>query len=297
VVKGVVLSVTASFLFSGLYFLSTWLKPLTGFEIFGWRILLTLPCLMLFMSLSGEWTAVRAIFARVRAQPLLLLALFASAGLLGVQLWLFLWAPGAGSGLNVALGYFLLPLTMILTGRLVFGERLSRLQKVAGLLALFGVANQLLLVGGLAWETWLVALGYPVYFVLRRQLRMDGLASMWFDMLLMLPVAVYAAWGGGQLLAHFANAPDLYWLVPLMGLLSAWALVHYLLASRLLPMGLFGLLGYIEPVSMVGVALILGERIQPGEWLTYLPIWLAVLVLIAEGVRHLWRRGGPSARG
>ncbi|MEG1041324.1 MAG: EamA family transporter RarD, partial [Pseudomonas sp.] len=61
------------------------------------------------------------------------------------------------------------------------------------------------------------------------------------------------------------------------------------IASRLLPFSLFGLLSYVEPVLLLGVALLLGESIKAGEWLTYLPIWLAVLVLILEGIKHLLR--------
>jgi len=78
-------------------------------------------------------------------------------------------------------------------------------------------------------------------------------------------------------------------LIPVLGLISASALVSYILASRLLPFSLFGLLSYVEPVLLVGVALLLGESISRDEWMTYLPIWLAVLVLIYEGFRHLRR--------
>jgi chloramphenicol-sensitive protein RarD len=286
------LSVMASVLFAGLYYLSTLLVPLDGQEIFGWRVILTLPCLMLFMALSGGWSAVDELFRRIRVQPWLLLGLVVCAGLFGVQLWLFLWAPVQGRGLNVSLGYFLLPLTMILVGRLLFEERLSRLQQLATLLAICGVANQVLMVGGLAWETWLVALGYPAYFALRRRLRTDGLGGMWFEMSLMLPVALWFAWADGQVLRHLAEQPRLFGLIPLLGLISAWALISYLMASRLLSMGLFGLLGYVEPVLLVLVSLLLGERIQPDEWLTYGPIWAAVLVLVLEGARHLWQRQG-----
>jgi chloramphenicol-sensitive protein RarD len=81
--------------------------------------------------------------------------------------------------------------------------------------------------------------------------------------------------------------PGLYGLIPLLGLISASALVSYILASRILPFSLFGLLSYVEPVLLVGVALLLGESISRDEWMTYLPIWLAVLVLVGEGSKHL----------
>src|SRR5690606_41991940 len=82
----------------------------------------------------------------------------------------------------LSLGYFLLPLTMILAGRFLYDERLSRLQQLATLFAVVGVANQLIQVGGLAWETWLVALGYPAYFALRRRLGTYNLGGMLGDM-------------------------------------------------------------------------------------------------------------------
>jgi chloramphenicol-sensitive protein RarD len=43
-------------------------------------------------------------------------------------------------------------------------------------------------------------------------------------------------------------------------------------------------------VLLVGVALLLGETIGRDQWLTYLPIWAAVLVLIVEGFKHLLRQ-------
>ena len=64
-------------------------------------------------------------------------------------------------------------------------------------------------------------------------------------------------------------------------------------SSRLLPFSLFGLLSYVEPVLLLGVALLLGESIKAGEWLTYIPIWMAVLVLMFEGFKHLMRHRRP----
>ena len=288
--RGVLLSVVASFLFSALYFLSPRLAPLTGQEVFGWRIVFTLPCLLALMAVTRNWADLLGLLRRLKARPVLLPLVMLSSALFAVQLWLFLWAPIQGRGLQVALGYFLLPLTMIFTGRILYKERLSRLQQLAVLLAALGVANQIVQVGELAWETWVVALGYPIYFTLRRQLKTDHLGGLLCDMLLMLPVAMWFAWSGGKLVENFAVAPALYGLIPLMGVISAWALTNYILASRLLPMGLFGLLGYIEPVFLVLVAILMGERIAPEEWLTYLPIWAAVVVLVCEGVRKLLRR-------
>ncbi len=283
--KGVVLSVLASVLFAVMYFYTSLLAPLGGEEIFGWRMLLTAPCVTLFLLVGGDWHLVRKIAARICRTPALLLGMALSSILLGAQLLMFMWAPLHGRSLAVSMGYFLLPLTMVLTGRIVYGERLSYLQKVAACCALIGVGHELLRQGSFAWETVLVAVGYPLYFVLRRKLALDNLGGLWFDMSLMLPLSLFFIVNGDASVT--GQSPGLYALIALLGLISASALVSYIVASRLLPFSLFGLLSYVEPVLLVGVALILGERIARDEWWTYLPIWMAVVVLVFEGFKHV----------
>ncbi|WP_297833303.1 EamA family transporter RarD [Pseudomonas sp.] len=283
--KGIVLSVLASFLFAVMYFYTSLLKPLSGEEIFGWRMLLTVPCATLFMLSSGDWRLVKEIAKRLRHSPVLLISMLFSSFLLGVQLWLFMWAPLHGRSMDVSLGYFLLPLTMIITGRIAYGEHLSRLQTIAACCAVVGVLNELYRVGSFSWETLLVALGYPIYFILRRRLGTDNLGGLWCDMALMLPVSLWFIVNGDP--SALARSPALYGLIPILGMISASALCSYIIASRLLPFSLFGLLSYVEPVLLVGVALLLGESIHRDEWMTYLPIWFAVLVLVFEGSKHL----------
>lgn len=232
------------------------------------------------------WELVRL----VAAKPGLIGGLLLSSALLGVQLWLFMWAPLNGRSLDVSLGYFLLPLTMVLTGRLVYGEQLSRLQKVAVFFAGLGVLNELYQVGGFSWATLVVIIGYPIYFIVRKRLKTDHLGGLWLDMALMLPVALWFVQSGEQGFAVLDAHKGLYALIPMLGLISASALVCYIVASRLLAFSLFGLLSYVEPVLLLGVALLLGESIKAGEWLTYLPIWLAVMVLVYEGFKHLVRQ-------
>jgi len=288
--KGIVSSVMASCLFAVMYFYTSLLKPLDGEEIFGWRTLLTLPCLTLFMLVSKDWKRVGELLGRVKRTPVLLLGMVGTSWLMGVQLWLFLWAPLHGRSLEVSMGYFLLPLAMVLTGRLVYGERLSRLQKVAVACAALGVGHELYQNGSFAWETLLVTIGYPIYFVLRRRCRTDHLGGLWCDMCLLLPWALYFVIQGPLSNADLQAHPGLYALIPILGAISASALIAYVLASRMLPFSLFGLLSYVEPVLLVGVALLLGETIGPDQWLTYLPIWAAVLGLVLEGFKHLLRQ-------
>ena len=296
VIKGLVASVVASFLFGAIYYLSPFLAPLGGEQIFGWRVLLTLPFTTLLLLWWGEGAQVRALAQRVRQRPLLGLGLVLSAALLGVQLWIFMWAPLHGRALPVSLGYFLLPLVLVLVGRWLYRERLTRGQLLASALASAGVAYEVLRTGGLSWETALVSVGYTVYFMLRRYLRTQGLAGHWLDMLLLTPAALWFILHGPTSWQVVVQTPALQVLLPGLGLVSAVALALYMAASRWLPMGLFGLLSYVEPVLLVVVALVLGESLAPGQWPTYALVFAAVGTLVLEGVWRLLRRPNALAQ-
>ena len=104
--------------------------------------------------------------------------------------------------------------------------------------------------------------------MLRRKLHTNTLAGHWLDVLLLTPVCLWLAlrvlpqgisgWSAIQ------GEPALHLLVPLLGVLSAVALALYMAASRLLPLGLFGLLSYVEPLLLVVAALLMGERVAAG---------------------------------
>lgn len=293
--KGVLLSVFASALFGGLYFYTTQLDPLSGEEIYGWRMLLTLPAMSFFLFCSGDWSLVRSLAGRLNKDWKLWIALPVSSLLLGIQLWLFLWAPLHGHAMNVSLGYFMMPLVMVLIGHFYYKDTLSYWQKGAVLLAFLGVVHAVFQAGGFAWTSLLVCLGYPYYFVLRTQFKTDHLGGLWFDMLLMMPVALYFAATGQGFDAMLGMNTSLPLLIVLLGVLSASALVAYILSSKLLPFSLFGLLGYVEPVLLVMVAFLIGENIAEKEWPTYIAIWLALALLALEGLFKLKRQMRPYA--
>lgn len=173
--RGIALSVAASALFALLSAYAKLLAPLTGLDIFAWRIVWTAPGAIAIVVLRGRWPALRELLSRAFASARFALSLAASAGLLGLQLWLFLWAPLHGRMLEVSLGYFLLPLTMVLVGRFHYHERLSGLQWLALACAATGVAHELWATRAFAWPTLVVALGYPPYFVLRHRVNADSL--------------------------------------------------------------------------------------------------------------------------
>jgi chloramphenicol-sensitive protein RarD len=284
--RGIALSVGASALFALLSAYVKLLAPLSGLDIFAWRVMWTVPGALLLIAFRQRWPLLRQLVARAFNEPHIGAALIASAAMLGLQLWVFLWAPLHGRMLEVSLGYFLLPLSMVLVGRFYYRERIDGLQWLAVACAAVGVAHEVWVTGAFSWPTLLVALGYPPYFVLRRKIRADSLTAFAVEMTLLLPVAFIQIVAGGSL-HMLAGRYDMWCLLlPGLGALSTVALASYLKASRLLPMALFGILGYVEPVLLVLVSVtLLGETLTAQQLATYAPIWLAVALTAVYGMR------------
>ncbi|EKO3490258.1 EamA family transporter RarD [Vibrio fluvialis] len=269
---GVTLNVIASALFALMFAYTALLQELKGEEIYGWRILLTFPLLTLFILLRGYWSQVATLFQRLRTERFFWLSRIVSSFLIGIQLWLFMWAPVNGYGLSVSLGYFIMPITMVVVGRFAFKDRMSRFQQLACLFALVGVINQLAISQTLSWPTLMVCLGYPIYFWLRYKTDTNHIGGLWFDMMLSLPFSLYFIFHSGDVLQALSINLDLLWLILGLGAISALALAFQSLSAPHLNLTLFGLLVYVEPVLLLLVALLLGESIYAGEWPTYIAI-------------------------
>jgi chloramphenicol-sensitive protein RarD len=294
---GVLASVGASTLFGTIFLLPPWLEPLDPLQIFGYRVIGMALLLTVLMRSTRLWSEVTALARRCRERPRLAAVVALDGALLGVQVWVFGWAPQTGHGLDISLGYLILPLVMVLVGVVVFGERPSRLQVLAVAIAAVGVAAAVALAGGLHWPTLLVALGLPPYFVCRRAFGVDTAGAQLLEVLAMLPLAaafacvVTPSWG------LVAADPSLVLGLVVLAILSVGGFGLYLTASRLLPFALFGVLGYVEPVLLVLLSLtVLGEPWHRSDTVIYVPIVLALAVLALDTARATRRSGPADAR-
>ena len=58
---GIACSVLSSFLFALLYYYSTVLRPLSGEEVFAWRVLLALPVIAVLVYRARAWSELHTI--------------------------------------------------------------------------------------------------------------------------------------------------------------------------------------------------------------------------------------------
>lgn len=288
--RGISLSLFASCLFGFVYYYPVLLKPLSIVDIFCWRLLMSFPAIALLVFFDRQCSTIIDLIKRIQKQPFFLLALLFSAILIGIQMLIFVWAPLSGNALSTSLGYFMLPLTMVISGRVFYKERFTFLQKIAITLAFLGVALEIYITGAFSWETAVICIGYPIYFMFRRYMKIDGIAGTFSDFFFIaIGCLIYfiIQYNGQKIIDDIVN---FHIYIPLLGIITAIAFAAYFSASRLLPLGLFGLLGYVEPILLALVSILfLHEQISPEHIIPYGLIWGAVCVLILEGLIYTLR--------
>ena len=283
--KGVIFSLIASFLFGYIYYFSTLLEPLTTNQIFGYRIIFTFPFVLGAVFLLNQKSFIVEHFKRMQQKPWLILVFMTTSAITGFEMWLFLWAPIHNQALSVSLGYLLLPLIMVLVGRIFLKEYISHLKSIAVLLAFIGVSINIMMTGGLSWASAAVS-GYALYFLLRKLFNITDLASFLIEVILMLPICFYFISDVDYAMIQQHNTYIL-WLLPLLGLFSGLAFIAYIAASNYLPINLLGLLGYAEPALLLVVSFVIGDTVKPENYPLFISLLLAMGFIIADGIKQM----------
>lgn len=282
--KGVLFSLTASFLFGCLYYLAIHLRPLAGESVFGIRMVLTLPCLFGALLLFKKWNEFSLFLQRLKREPKLFLVILTTSAIVGGQMWLFLWAPNSGKAIEVSMGYLLMPIVMVAFGKIFYKEPLSRNKWLAIIFAFIGVVSNIILAGKLSLESVFVCTGYPIYFYLRRKFGLSHLHSFVFEIAFLVPVAIYFISKTDMQAVQQVN-PHIYIFIALLGIISGAALISYTLASTILPFNLLGLLGYVEPCVMLLISFLIGEKLNPDAYILMSCLLIAILLLILDGIQ------------
>ncbi|WP_107879018.1 EamA family transporter RarD [Neisseria animaloris] len=282
--KGVLAALLSNILFGVLYLYGRWMEPMGGTEVFAWRIVSMLFILWLTLlttrTLHSVFTYIKKIGKNRKQWAYIILP----TPILASQLWLFMWGPVNGYGVDIAMGYFLFPLMMVLCGRIFLAEYVNRLQWLAVGLAALGVAHELWQTHAFSWATLWVLGTYPIYYLLRRIMRVPVLAGLLIDLTLISPIAVIYLLLQPHSLQILAE-PSKYWLlIPLLGIISTAAMQLNLQASRMLPVTLFGMLSYLEPVLLFMLAvLVLQTPVSVQSLTTHGLIWCGLGLSLLDG--------------
>ena len=289
-IMGVALAILSNLLFGVLYAYSSFLAPLSGTQVFIWRMLAMWAALIGYLVISGRLglhiNKLRAL-RTVKQWVWLLLPtpIFLS------QFWLFMWAPVNGQGVQTAMGYFLFPLMMVIFGCVLFGEKLSRLQWLAVAFAAVGVGSEIVRTQSISWATLWVCGSYPIYYIFRRLQGIGAITGLLVDLTIFAPFALaYLFFIAPSSLGLVSSSGFFIMMLAGLGVLSVIAMKTNVDASQMLPVNVYGMMSYIEPALLFILAItILGNPFESAMIYSYGLIWLGIACLILHGIRQLRR--------
>lgn len=296
--QGTLAAVSSNFLFSILFLFGLILAPLSGTQVAAWRMVMMLISLIVLVSLLKQWSHVWD-YLKTLKTPQDWLLFIAPTPILGGQIWLFMWGPVNGLGLDVTLGYFLYPLVMIIIGRFFYHEAMSKLQWLATGFAALGILFDVLQHGSISWATLFVCLGYPPYYLMRRKLGVPPITGLLSDLTLLLPVVIFVLVQSDGV-ALLAGTTKLWYLLPLLGIISTGAMALTMTASRQLPVSLFGTLSYLEPIFLFifSLTILSASAEEGGSPFMYAMLFVALILMIMDGTKsYLARKRSDSLQG
>jgi len=234
------------------------------FEFVGWRIIWTLPLCLLIVALRRQFPALRAAIADRRT----LLMLFVSALLIALNWFVYIWAIMQEQVYAASLGYYLNPLLNVLLGTLLLGEKLSKWQWLAVIIAAVAVA--LLAVGALTtlWISLSLACSFALYGIVRKQVTVGSLPGLTIESVILLLPAAGIAWYYAQSPTGSAFGND--WFLSLVivfsGVVTAVPLLLFAIAARQMNYSTLGFIQYLAPtiVFILGLT-VFGEELKPAS--------------------------------
>ena len=244
-------------------------------EYVAWRTFFTLPICLVFVTRARMLGDLQRTLMNGRTMR----TLVATSALIAVNWFLYVWAIQNGQVYAASLGYYVLPLAMMVLGFVFLKERISRGQTGAVLLAFIGVAA---LFAGAITTLWLsvaIALSFGIYGLLRKTVEAGPLLGLTCESIILLPfVIAYLGWvqvdGGGVALGR-----DFVETLAIVfgGAMTALPLLMFTTAARALPYTTIGFLQFIAPtiVFILGLT-VFQQEMKAAQLVCFVLIWIAI---------------------
>ncbi|MFC4159252.1 EamA family transporter RarD [Chitinimonas lacunae] len=265
------------------------LQSIPALEILLHRMVWSLLFLCLVVLIRKQW----AWLGPALRDPRVLGRFAASAAVLSVNWFIYIWAVNSGRVVDASLGYFITPLVNVMFGYLLLKERLRPGQWGAVGLAALGVVWLTWQAGQLPWIALALAASFGSYALLRKTASLGALEGLTLETLLLFPFAFgYLFWLGSHGQSGFVEASGgVKLLLALAGPITAIPLLLFAAGARRIPLSLLGLLQYIGPtLQMLLGILVWHEPFDSGKLVGFALIWSALACYSLESFGNARRQ-------
>jgi chloramphenicol-sensitive protein RarD len=270
------------------------LEPAGTIELLAQRIVWSLIIVAVLLRCTGGYGGLISVLRNRRQRALLA----AAAGLITVNWGVYIYGVNSGHVVETSLGYFINPLLTILLGVVALGEKLRRAQWVAvgiGALAVVVIAVDY---GRPPWIALTLAVSFGLYGFCKKKANVGAVDSLAVEATVQfLPAVIALAVIGAQgELAFGHHGAGNAALIAGTGVITVIPLLFFAAGTRRLPLSVLGLLQYLAPVLQFGMGVFVRHESVPfAEYVGFCLVWIALIVLSVDGLRHQQRaRRDPS---
>ena len=244
------------------------------------RIVMCMAFTWIFLACTGKTRELLAAFRN----PQLMKYLAPAALFLCFDWALFNWSVANGHVLDVALGYYMNPMVIFITGITLFREKGSVLEFAAVAVACAGVIISAIGYGSFPLVSVLCAVSWPAYATVKKAAHAAPMISMSVESTLLAPFALIASivffpGTGGWADITLANTP----LLILTGVITAAPIILYTVGVNGMPFKVVGILQYLSStISFICGFLFMGEEVTRSK-LVMFGFIIAGLILFTIG--------------
>ena len=269
-------------------------------EILANRIFWSFIFMILVLLFSRKWEAFIQTIKNLRTNKNELYALVAASLFISCNWFLYIWAVNHNHLIEASLGYYINPLVSVLLGMIFFREKLSPVQYVSFLMALFGVLILTISYGKFPWISVILALSFGFYGLLKKMVKVDSAIGLTLETFIVTPISLayilFLFIKGNQSLLSISIETDL--LLMGAGAATAVPLLYFAKGAQKIPMATLGILQFIAPT----LTLILGvffynEHFSKIHFISFLFIWTAIILFSISKTKSYhqlemkWRKG------
>uniref|UniRef100_UPI003EBF12BE EamA family transporter RarD n=1 Tax=Bacillus maqinnsis TaxID=3229854 RepID=UPI003EBF12BE len=217
-----------------------------------------------------------------------LYSLLLSAILISINWYVYIWAVNHHLMLEASLGYYINPLISVLLGIIFLKERLNKIQTIAIFIAAGGVMISTVQYGSFPVVAFLLAFSFGFYGLIKKRMAFTSAIGLTIETLLLAPAALVY-------LIFFLKEPEVTMqtssigslgLLFFAGVFTAVPLLLFSEGAKRIPLYQVGILQYIAPTITFFLGLFMyHEHLSAGKVLTFLCIWVAILLFTASQLR------------
>ncbi|MDE2446083.1 MAG: EamA family transporter RarD [Alphaproteobacteria bacterium] len=282
--KGVLFAVIAHLFWGGMAIYFGLIRHINPMEIAVNRGVWSIPVAAVIVAWLGQFDEVWA--ALKTPKTVVILALTSS---IIVFNWTFyIWCIQHGRTLEASLGYFINPLLNVVAGYFFLGERFSKGQIFALLLAAIAVTFQTIATGVFPYLGLALAGSFSLYGLVRKKVSVSPVPGFFVEVLLIaVPLLLLEAWLASKGETHFGNNTFDTLMLLGCGALTAGALIFFAASIKRLRYSTAGLLQYISPTLVFLTAVfIFHEPMDKWKMLSFVIIWFALAVYSISSLRE-----------